>query len=155
VTTDRWEIVELLHLYSRAIDDSELALLDQVFTPRAIWELRDQDIVVVEGVEAIKAILTGFHRGLDATQHLVGNPMVEVRGDVAHSRSEVRVMLFASERPSGERTFEAGSTYVDEFERTSAGWRISRRVIEVRWTNGTRSLAANPAPSPSRTFDLT
>jgi hypothetical protein len=139
-TTDKWEIVELLSLYSRAIDDSDLALLDQVFTPRAIWEFRGQDDIVVEGIEAIKAILTRFHRGLDATQHLVGNSMVEVGGDVAHSRSEVRVMLFASERPSAERTFEAGSTYIDEFERTSAGWRISRRVIEVRWTNGAESL---------------
>jgi ketosteroid isomerase-like protein len=140
VAADKWEIVELIYRYSRAIDEDDLDLLDEVFVPGAVWELRHQDGLVVEGIEAIKEVLVRFHRMVDATQHLVGNPMIEIAGDVAHCRSEVRVMLWASERPSGERAHEAGSTYLDEFVRSPSGWRMTRRVIEVRWTNGTESL---------------
>jgi len=139
---DKQEILEVLYRYSIVIDADELERLDSVFTPDAVWELKYGEGARVDGVDAIRDILTGFHEKLDATQHLVANAVIDVSGDEARSRSDVRVMLFSAAQPPGERRYEAGAVYTDNFQRTTAGWRMSKRCIDVRWTDGNSSLSS-------------
>jgi ketosteroid isomerase-like protein len=62
-----------------------------------------------------------------ANFHLVSNPRIDLDGDraVAHSR-----FLFVIRGPEGGPAPALAGTYVDDFVREGAGWKIKRRVAD-------------------------
>jgi ketosteroid isomerase-like protein len=130
--SDRLEIQDLNHAYAAAIDQKDFDRLNEVFTPDA-----HIDYSAMGGEKgdypAIKAFLSSTLPGLVDYYHLVGNLQIELRGDTATGR----VMCF---NPMGipvpgkpAHMMFLGLFYLDEYRRTPAGWRISRRVEERCW----------------------
>jgi ketosteroid isomerase-like protein len=137
---DERAIVEVTHRYCAALDGHDWQALERCFTP---------DAVAVyggvpgehDGLDAIKEVCRASLEPLDASQHLVANHLVELAGDTAASRCYVRAQHCRRELPDGENFMIAG-TYEDEWLRTADGWRITRRVLAVTWTEGNPMVLA-------------
>ncbi len=127
--------------YARVCDERDWAGLDDVFSEHASADyggmhLRDR--------AAIAAMLRQHLGGCGPTQHLLGNLVVEVAGDLVASRVSVR----AAHRGAGdmrEHTYDCMGEYLDRWVRTAEGWRIAHRRMRVGLEFGSRAVLA-PAP---------
>jgi len=138
---DQLAITRLLYRYSQAWDH-DLDLWDDVFTVDAVIDFptRDEDGTVrndirqtCEAAEMKARIAKTKARGM-ACQHLISNPMIDIDGDTAAGRCEMRALAVI--RSATSATAEISDRIVhfdDEFARTGVGWRITRRRCEVRW----------------------
>jgi hypothetical protein len=79
--------------------------------------------------------MADFHEPLDGSQHTITNHQVIVDGDKATTICYVTVRLI-----QGERYFQQGGFYSDEFVRTPAGWRIEKRFYRGNWWEGTSNI---------------
>jgi len=137
---DERTIVEVTHRYCAALDGRDWVALDRCFTPDAVAVYGG---VAGEhhGLEAIKAVCRASLEPLDASQHLVGNHLVDLVGDTATSRCYVRAQHCRRGLPGGDNFMVAG-TYEDDWRRMAEGWRITRRVLAVTWTDGNPMVLA-------------
>src|SRR5574337_443142 len=90
-TSDVLEIQQLIYRYAWAVDHRELSLLDTVFAPDATIHLNvvfGRKLPYAEMRDWLPAQLQIFRM----TQHCMVNPMIEVRGDSAHSRTYGNLM---------------------------------------------------------------
>jgi 3-phenylpropionate/cinnamic acid dioxygenase small subunit len=131
---DRFAIAEVLYRYSTALDTRDWALLHEVFTPDGVYRMGVRGEFT--GPDAIAEKLQEVLGRLDATQHLIGNPMIVVEGDTARCSSYVRAQHYRTRHATGGNTLDMGGTYVDELVRTEDGWRIAHRVLEITWREG-------------------
>ena len=133
--SDRFEIQDLCHRYAHLIDQKGFdALRDEIFTGDAHIDYSVFGGSVgnlEETIEFLKAAVT--NELFPNSQHLNANIQVELAGDSAKGR----VMCFnpmEMAMPDGTtQTYFLGLWYVDEYRRTSAGWRICRRAEERSW----------------------
>ena len=130
---DRAEIENLLARYAAALDGHDWELLATCFTTDAKYRFPHAGDVV--GVEAIADVCRASLVPLDASQHLIGSPHVEVDGDRARSRCSFQAQ-HVRRGAEGGRNYVVAGTYVDELCRTDAGWRIERRELQRVWTDG-------------------
>jgi hypothetical protein len=72
---------------------------------------------------------------LDLSQHRLGTADVKLAGDRATSKT----YLAAEHVKKGER-YTVGGHYLDEWERTAAGWRIAKRQLVTTWTEGNAAV---------------
>ena len=129
---DDREIVGLAVKYASALDNKNWQMLHSVFAP---------DGVLVAGplgeVKGPEAIGLAIERVLDGqvTQHLNGNHVVSVQGDIASHSSYLQAQHV---RPGmmGVNWYTIAGTYEDELIRMREGWRICRRTLTLTWTNG-------------------
>lgn len=127
--SDRLIIEDLIYEYSAIIDQKRFDDLRNVFTPDA-----HIDYSALGGpagdLDKIIAFLHQVMGMFPNHQHLNANAQITVDGDTAKGR----VMCFNPQEmalPDGKtHIFMCGLWYVDEYRRTEAGWRISRRVEE-------------------------
>ena len=85
-----------------------------------------------EIAEAIK----GLSR-YDVTLHVVSNHYVEIEGDVATGESYCRashIRPVEGGAPEARENYIMNIRYLDEFIRTTEGWRISKRELQVEFT---------------------
>jgi 3-phenylpropionate/cinnamic acid dioxygenase small subunit len=124
------EIQQLMARYGHVADSGDLSALSEVFTDDAMFDVSALGGQVHAGIGAVRAFF-----GLGAPPHppshhttnvLVGEPDAE--GVV-----RVRSKWLTIDRASGG--LKSGD-YDDEVVRTSAGWRIRRRVATPRWLRG-------------------
>ena len=77
--------------------------------------------------------------GLEATQHLMSNPMVDLDGDRARCRMYVQA-VHVLPNPGGDAEFTIGGYYDDRLVRTAderrGGWRIEAVKLTVWWRRG-------------------
>ncbi|WP_304108192.1 nuclear transport factor 2 family protein [Mycolicibacterium bacteremicum] len=125
--SDRLEIQQLLVAYSTAIDARRFDDLDQVFTADAYIDYR-----AMGGVDGrypeVKAWLAQVLPNFPAYAHMLGNVDVRVTGDTATART----LCFNPMVLGGDdaQVLFCGLWYDDEFVRTAAGWRMTKRVEE-------------------------
>jgi hypothetical protein len=127
--SDRLEIQQLVVDYSTAIDTRHFDDLDAVFTPDAYI-----DYTALGGIEGrypeVKAWLAEVLPNFPMYAHMLGNFSVRIEGDTAASRTicfNPMVLPVAAEEGKAQIMF-CGLWYDDEFLRTAAGWRMTRRV---------------------------
>jgi ketosteroid isomerase-like protein len=135
---DRQEIADLCARYMFALDRKDWTLLASCFTETPVFVHPGGRI---EGIDAIVARSSGALAALDATQHLLGNVVVEVDGDVAHCTSYFQAQHVRAGTPGGDTYIIAGS-YTDTLTRTPRGWRIAERVQAYLWRNGNRAVVS-------------
>ena len=121
--SDRLEIQDLLVDYSHAIDTQNWDALDDVFTPDAFIDYSAMggssgDLATTK--EFLAKVLPGFA----SSQHMVATSKVIIDGDTATGRTICHNPMVMEDG----KVFWCGLWYVDEFVRTPAGWRISRRA---------------------------
>ncbi len=76
---------------------------------------------------------------LDATQHSMTNPLVEVTGDTARCRMYMQAEHFL-QNTSGNSDFALGGYYDDQLIRTVDGWKITAVTLNVFWSRGNRQI---------------
>jgi len=127
--SDRLEIQQLMVDYASAIDQKNFDALDAVFTADAHIDYTAMGGMVgpfPEVKEWLKVALGTFPH----YQHMLGNMSLSFDGDHATGRT----MCFNPmqiEMPDGNsQVMFLGLWYLDKFERTPQGWRISERAEE-------------------------
>ncbi len=134
---DRDQIIDKINLYGLAMDSRRWDLFDRIFTedcdadygPTSQWTDRAR----------FKADFGGFHEHFDATQHVMSNHLVAVKGDQAQSMTygAWRLIRYAAagDHPAGP-LWDGSGWYDDEWVRSSSGWLIARRRAKVIWATG-------------------
>lgn len=129
--SDRMEIQDLLYAYADIIDQKNFDQLRDIFTEDAFI-----DYSVYGGAAGtLEEIITFLKEAMTIfpnTHHLNANVQIKVAGDTGSGK----VMCFnPQEMDLGEttQTFMLGLWYVDKYQRTDKGWRISERVEEKSW----------------------
>jgi hypothetical protein len=127
--SDRLEIQDLLISYTHAIDRRDWDALDAVFVPDAFI-----DYTAAGGgagdLATTKEFLAAAMPMFKSFQHLTGSTKLAIDGDTATGVSICHNPM-VMEVDGEARTFFVGLWYHDEYVRTDAGWRISRRVEEM------------------------
>jgi ketosteroid isomerase-like protein len=133
--SDKLEITETLYRYATALDTRDRELLRDVFLEDAVF-LIGAGVGEYRGVEAIGSVVSEFLGGLEASQHIITNPVIELDGDRATSTCYLHAQHYMPDQRTGGNTLEIGGTYRDTLVRTADGWRIQQRELQVTWTEG-------------------
>lgn len=137
--SDRFEIQDLCYHYADLVDQKKFERMrTEVFTEDAHIDYSVFGGSVGDVDETIEFLEAAVTRELfPNSQHLNANVQISVDGDGAKGR----VMCFnpmEMAMPDGTtQTYFIGLWYVDEYSRTSAGWRMSRRIEERSWVFNT------------------
>jgi ketosteroid isomerase-like protein len=133
------EIRLVLAHYARAIDRMDFELVRTCYHADAVDEHGWYD----GGVDGYIAFLRESLPRSDATFHMLGNPLIEVEGDVA--RTETYCLVW-NRSGAGDRLVQV--RYCDRFERRDAGWRIAHR--RTVYGPGRLDPVETEAPMPAR-----
>ena len=129
---DTQAIVDLTIAYGWLLDHGPREDLDQVFTPDAVAIYGGERF---DGLPAIIAKVEEALGPLTVSQHIVSNQQVSIDGDTATCRCYLHAQHTLRGTPGGDNFIIAGR-YIDELVRTSDGWRITHRVLEMDWSEG-------------------
>lgn len=128
--TDRWDLQDLVIRYATCIDAKDVDGLDEVFTPNAHLSFEASGGPAGD-YPTIRAWLAETLPLFAATQHLMANLAVRLDHATGPDDATGRCMCFnpMALEPTSEkdqRVMFYGLWYDLRFERTPAGWRISR-----------------------------
>jgi ketosteroid isomerase-like protein len=126
---DKQEIHEVMMRYCRAVDRVDEELLRSVYHPDAI---DNHGLFNGKASEFVPWCINQLRQAYSATQHFIGNELIEVQGDVAWCEFYF-VAYHRYERKGEPRNMSAGGRYVDRFERRDGRWRIAERNVVVDW----------------------
>ncbi len=129
---DLEDIKRAIGLYVIAVDTREMSLFDQVFTPDARIILGGVGDMTPAGYKemAVKGLAA-----LDATQHHLGLPVINLEGDHAHARCYFLAQHVRNDLKPNPFLL-IGGWYTDDLIRTEAGWRITKRIGTAVWYDG-------------------
>tara|TARA_R100000900_G_scaffold15508_1_gene13493 strand:+ start:19227 stop:19679 length:453 start_codon:yes stop_codon:yes gene_type:complete len=133
--SDRFEIQDLLYHYADLIDRKDFQRLrDEVFTADAhidysafgggVGNVEETIVYLTDAVSDAR---------FPHSQHLNANLQVTVDSDTGRGRIMCFNPMEMNLPEGGTQIFLIGLWYLDEYRRTDAGWRISRRVEEKSW----------------------
>jgi hypothetical protein len=128
--SDRAAISHLLHLYCRAVDRRDVALLASIYHPDAY-----EDHLVYRGpaagfVEMIVEELAQDTFGL----HDLGTCIIEIDGNTATAESYYTSHRGRPHADGGEYLISSGGRYLDRLERRDGGpWLIASRHVTREW----------------------
>jgi hypothetical protein len=124
--SDRLELQHLLISYSEAIVRREFDELDAIFVPDAYVDYRDTGGIDGRYPQIKEWLAETLPTYFQQNAHMLGLPAIKLAGDTATARTFCfNPMVLKGDKP---KTLQVGVWYDDEFVRTAAGWRISRRV---------------------------
>ena len=126
---DRAEISDVLYRYSSAIDSFDNAgvrstLADDIWAQYGNGEPVNGGDALAQWIDEATATIIWQH-------HLLNVYHVDVAGDGATALSYLTSYQVFKENPDAAIILVA--RYHDELRRTTAGWRISKRTMEVLW----------------------
>ncbi|MFJ5305450.1 nuclear transport factor 2 family protein [Streptomyces sp. NPDC088350] len=118
---DTVEIARVLALWGHLMDDRELDRLGEVLTEDAEWDGSVFGFTPVVGLEAITSVLSAD--GHASAHHTTNIVVSEGPGDEVRVRSKALGLVGGT---------VVSAVYADELRRTADGWRISKRVIQLK-----------------------
>lgn len=135
--SDRLQIASLLQLYCQAIDERRFELLDQVFESDAklSYSLAPEPGPALPYPE-LRKVMRDFVARFFFTQHLIGQPFIELSGDEARSTVCLRATHAERSADGKPNTWIVYGTYRDRLSRTAGGWRIVERTFTCGHTEG-------------------
>ncbi|KMS58276.1 nuclear transport factor 2 family protein [Sphingobium cupriresistens] len=122
-------ITEVLHRYCRGVDRLDEDLVrdiyhDDAFDDHGYWSGRGHDFAPF--------VVNRLRQENAWTTHSITNALIEVRGDVAISESQVMVHL--KRRNGGPVIVDVmGARYVDRFSKRNGVWKIDERTVVLDW----------------------
>ncbi len=135
---DKQAITEVIHRYARALDRCDIELLRSCFHPDSTHDHGEFEGPSLKFCDWAMELL----QRLTATQHHIGNVLIELDGDRAFSETYwvAYHRIPADAGGSGvvagrgaETDLFIGGRYVDRFERRAGAWKIARRVGLHDW----------------------
>ncbi|HTJ62377.1 MAG TPA: nuclear transport factor 2 family protein [Alphaproteobacteria bacterium] len=130
---DLEDIKRTIGLYVVSIDTRDLSLFDEIFTPDAPIILGGMPPMTPESYKKIGA--DGL-AALDATQHHLGLPVIDLDGDRANARCYFMAQHVRNDLKPANPFLLIGGWYTDELARTEDGWRITKRIGTALWYDG-------------------
>ena len=129
--SDREEIRDVLFRYTRGIDRLDLALVRSCYHPDA----HDDHGAFRGDLEGFLAWVGDVLSYFESTMHFIGNQLIEVDGDVAHTESYC-VAYHRRGPHDGEDPYDLVTAlrYVDRLERRGGDWKIADQVCVFDWT---------------------
>lgn len=144
--SDRAAITDAVVRMGWLLDRRDWAGLRELFTDvvytdyTALWGGRPQE-GTVDALLSTSA--QGSWRrtmdGLEATQHLITNVLVDVDGDDARATANV-LGVHRLPNPHGSPLWTVGGTYDLRLVRTAAGWRIRAITQGLSWVDGNQQI---------------
>ena len=129
------EMQQKIYFYGWCIDHRDFAALDALFLPDAIvhydvpggtkapWrEMRDW---LPQGLEIFRV-----------TQHNMSNPLFELEGEQARSRTYGDLLHVQELSAGGFSSMRHHSIYHDKWTHTEGSWRIAERTLTNLYVNG-------------------
>lgn len=129
---DHAAVFDLTVDYCTALDSGDWDALRVVFTAEATARLGGTDH---DGIDEIIERCSTALTGLDASQHMISNHRIHVDDDHASCTCSVQAQHVRAAADGGPN-YIVGGRYDDQLLRTPDGWRITRRVLTVLWTEG-------------------
>ncbi|MBM4384187.1 MAG: nuclear transport factor 2 family protein [Deltaproteobacteria bacterium] len=126
---DRRAIEDGIICYGHALDTKSYARLAECM--KRDVRVKYGDAEWITGVVEAGRYCANALDPLDLSQHRLGTADVKLAGNRATSKT----YLCAEHVKNGER-YTVGGHYLDEWERTPAGWRIAVRQLVTTWTEG-------------------
>lgn len=123
------QITEVLHSYCRGVDRLDEDLVREIYHADAYddhgyWKGRGWDFAPF--------VVKRLREANEWTTHTISNILIEVRGDLALSESQVMVHL--KRRESREPIIDVmGARYVDRFSLRDGCWKIDERTVVLDW----------------------
>lgn len=127
---DRHAAQDVIVSYAACVDERDLDGYAALFEPDA--EIVGFASRSFHGIDAWRAFVEKALEPYAATQHMLGVPKIEIEGDRATLRTDVRASHFFRE-PKG-RCLTLWATYRTELVRRGGGWRIRRHELLPRAT---------------------
>lgn len=126
---DRLDVEQVLYRYSAAVDSFDKAGLRGVMADdiEGIYGNADP----VHGGDALTDWIDGATASAIWQHHLLNVYTVDIDGDSARTLSYITSYQVFKEDPDAAVLLAA--RYHDELRRTSDGWKLSKRVMEVLW----------------------
>jgi len=125
----RQEIADVIYRYARGIDRLDFDLVRSCYHPDAYDDHGSFSGTVEEFITAAKEFLARW----TATQHFMGNMLIEIDGDRARAETYA-VAYHRRENTDGDGKDDVmGIRYVDRFEKRDADWLIAHRVVATEW----------------------
>ncbi|MCW1384489.1 nuclear transport factor 2 family protein [Novosphingobium sp. KCTC 2891] len=129
---DKQDCIELVHRLARAIDRCDAELVRAVFHPDATDDHGSFKGTASDFVPWVMDVLAGMRR----TQHVIGNVLVEIEGDVAHGEAYfIAHHCLPGSDGQGDSFMVAAGRYLDRFERRGGEWRIAHRGAVYDWSS--------------------
>jgi len=134
-------ITRKLYEYALGIDTRDWDLYRSIFCDEITADFRSYDggthatLAADDWVAGLKVQFAG----LDATQHVMSNPVVDIDGDTARCRMYMKAEHFL-QNSSGSPDFAIGGYYDDRLIRSEAGWLIESVTLNVFWSRGNRGI---------------
>ena len=145
--SDRAEILDLRARYGRALDEQDWELMRTIFAEDASVDFGLGK--PFEGIESILYACRAVMESLTHTQHFFGNHEIDLDGDRARGRLKFIGTSYLNTE-IGAPTACLRGDYIDEYVRTEAGWRVSRRELITAWGEGnTGTLSEGMAKAAS------
>lgn len=141
-TSDRQQIAELCTRYASAVDARDFAGVANCFTHDGSLETALPPRTM-RGREEIERVLATQTSTVLAAQHLVTNHAYTVDGNSGLGTSSFVMFRWprTQERPGPPAAH--GGAYFDRLERTTDGWKIKHRRIEILWGPGEFAIPGN------------
>ena len=136
-TSDFTEITRRVYEYAYGIDSRDWVLYRSIFTDEVTMDFSSyngtggaQVMSADDWVAGVQPLFTG----LDATQHTMSNPLVDVDGDRARCRMYMQAVHVLHDDPAPE--FTIAGFYDDQLVLTDERWRIDAVTLTVWWRRG-------------------
>ena len=138
------KIIQTINLYGIAIDARRWDLFNTIFLPGVFLDYSGS---LWTSLDTFKSDFIRDHEQFDATQHAMMGHLVDVAGDTASAFTYCSWRLIRKNTEGGD-FLEGTAWYDDSFVLTDAGWRISKRICRILWTDGNpRATGAAHAPN--------
>jgi hypothetical protein len=126
---DRFDVTDVLYTYSSTIDSFDYAGLRETLADD-IWAQYGNADPVTSG-DALAKWIEEATTSIIWQHHLLSPYQVTIDGDSAKALSYLTSYQVFKENPDAAVILVA--RYHDELKRTAAGWKISKRTMEVLW----------------------
>lgn len=125
----RQEIADVIYRYARGIDRRDLDLVRSCYHPDAY----DDHGAFKGTVDEFLAAAMPFLSRWTATQHFMGNMLIEVEGAAARAETYAVAYHRREDAEGNGKDDVMGIRYVDRFENRGSGWKIAYRVVSMEW----------------------
>jgi ketosteroid isomerase-like protein len=132
--TDKQEILEQIYRYCRGLDRLDEPTLRAVYHPDAV-EDRGEGVFVGSAHEMASRAIEQLRTAYAASQHFIGNVLIDLEGDVAFAESYFQAYHRYADRTGKPPTeLIMAGRYLDRFERRQGVWKIAHRKMVNDWS---------------------